>query len=304
MKHNLNQHVARVHEKKSKNQCKSCDRIFQNRDDLKIHMKEVHDDTISKPQSPGILWTQNPDCKILKAKTKETTTFERDSCDNKTVTESNNGNKQDQEESELYKKLKLPQTQFKNCIDERPNKSEADIEQKVSDQNDHSNISHETAKCEMDGKLLINDENQPESRDDNCFQVVNQQSNYSSAAQYEKKTKISQDENKPESMSGNLSIRSDKSDHFMKIEKTSDPLEITEQFVENNEKFLEEIEIEEEQIVTSKVIYFVPRNDKKKRNKSKGGTSADNEKEVNSKKNCVVYGVYGKVSTATYQKWC
>ena len=127
MKHNLNQHVAKVHEKRSKNQCKTCDRIFQNRDDLKLHTKQVHDDTISKPQSPGILWTQNPDCKILKPKTKETTTFERDSCDNKTVTESNNGNKQDQEESESYKKLKLPQTQFKNCIDERPNKSEADI---------------------------------------------------------------------------------------------------------------------------------------------------------------------------------
>ena len=83
LKHNLNQHVAKVHEKRSKNQCKTCDRIFQNRDDLKLHMKEVHDDTISKPQSPGILWTQNPDCKILKAKTKETTTFERDSCDKK-----------------------------------------------------------------------------------------------------------------------------------------------------------------------------------------------------------------------------
>ena len=115
LKHNLNQHVASVHEKKSKNQCKTCGMIFAKRDHLKQHRKELHDDTISKPHNSGDLWTQNSDGKILTAETKEITIFERDSCDNKTVTESNDGNNQDQEESELYKKVELPNTQFKNC---------------------------------------------------------------------------------------------------------------------------------------------------------------------------------------------
>ena len=39
LKHNLSQHIKRVHEKKIKNQCKECGMTFAKRDDLRFSYK-------------------------------------------------------------------------------------------------------------------------------------------------------------------------------------------------------------------------------------------------------------------------